>query len=110
MSKGGKVKLPSVFTEKGLYMLATILKSKQSIQATFLIIETFSKLRELSRDIRALPLVKNEAERKSLLQRSGEIMADLLEDGLEPSRSETSFELNLALVKFRHIVKKEKTK
>ncbi len=26
--KGGKVKLPSAFTEKGLYMLATILKSK----------------------------------------------------------------------------------
>ncbi|NNM58203.1 MAG: ORF6N domain-containing protein [Legionellales bacterium] len=26
---GGKVKLPAAFTEKGLYMLATILKSKQ---------------------------------------------------------------------------------
>ena len=26
-TKGGKVKLPSMFTEKGLYMLATIFKS-----------------------------------------------------------------------------------
>ncbi len=26
--KGGKVKIPNAFTEKGLYMLATILKSK----------------------------------------------------------------------------------
>ena len=26
--RGGKVKLPKAFTEKGLYMLATILKSK----------------------------------------------------------------------------------
>src|SRR3972149_8820817 len=41
--KGGKVKLPSAFTEKGLYMLATILKSPQAIQATLSIIETFSK-------------------------------------------------------------------
>lgn len=32
--KGGKVKLPSAFTEKGLYMLATILKSPQATQAT----------------------------------------------------------------------------
>ncbi len=27
--KGGKVKLPTAFTEKGLYMLATILKSQK---------------------------------------------------------------------------------
>ena len=33
---------PVVFTEKRLYMLATILKSKQAIEATFAIIETFS--------------------------------------------------------------------
>jgi hypothetical protein len=33
------------FTEKGLYMLATILRSKQATEATFLIIETFAKLR-----------------------------------------------------------------
>jgi hypothetical protein len=28
LSPGGKVKLPKVFTEKGLYMLATVLKSE----------------------------------------------------------------------------------
>ena len=38
---------PKAFTEKGLYMLATILKSKQATEATFLIIETFAKLRAL---------------------------------------------------------------
>lgn len=32
--RGGKVKLPSAFTEKGLYMLATILKSPVATQAT----------------------------------------------------------------------------
>ncbi|MEI6640246.1 MAG: ORF6N domain-containing protein, partial [Chlorobium sp.] len=40
---------PKAFTEKGLYMIATILRSKQPVDATFAIIETFSKIRELSR-------------------------------------------------------------
>ena len=41
--------LPKAFTEKGLYMLATILKSKQATKATLQIIETFSKVREFSK-------------------------------------------------------------
>ena len=49
--KGGKVKLPTAFPEKGLYMLATILKSTQAVQATLAIIETFSKIRGLSSNI-----------------------------------------------------------
>ncbi len=35
---------PWVFTEKGLYMVATILKSERATQATFTIIETFAKV------------------------------------------------------------------
>ena len=42
---------PKAFTEKGLYMLATILKSKQATQTTFLIIETFAKLRALQQTV-----------------------------------------------------------
>lgn len=37
--------LPNAFTEKGLYMLATILKSSRAIAATLAIIETFSMTR-----------------------------------------------------------------
>jgi hypothetical protein len=33
------------FTEKGLYMLATILKSPQATQTTIAIVETFAKIR-----------------------------------------------------------------
>ena len=33
-----------VFTEKGLYMLATILKSERATAVTFAIIETFAKV------------------------------------------------------------------
>ena len=35
--------LPKAFTEKGLYMLATILKSPQAVKTTIAIIETYSK-------------------------------------------------------------------
>jgi len=62
--KGGKVKLPNSFPEKGLYMLATILKSPQAVRATLAIIETFSKIRELSRNIKTLSSVKDEREQK----------------------------------------------
>ena len=43
--------MPKVFIEKGLYMLATILESKRAIEATFAIIETFTKVRYLKQEI-----------------------------------------------------------
>ena len=39
--------IPKAFTEKGLYMLATILRSDQAVEATISIIETFTQLRAL---------------------------------------------------------------
>ena len=80
LPKGGKVKLPKAFTEKGLYMLATILKSEQAIETTIAIIEAFSKLRELSRNINALSCVKDEQQKNSALQKSGDIITGLLGD------------------------------
>jgi hypothetical protein len=52
---------PTAFTEKGLYMLATILKSKRATKATIDIVEAFAKLRELTRtliDIKNKQLMK----------------------------------------------------
>ena len=74
---------PKAFTEKGLYMLATILKSKQATQATFTIIEAFAKIRELSSAIRTLSVTQDEAQQKPLMQRSGEIVAELFDDELQ---------------------------
>jgi hypothetical protein len=45
---------PKAFTEKGVYMLATILTSKEEIQTTIDIIETFAKVKELSRSIKKI--------------------------------------------------------
>jgi hypothetical protein len=60
---------PKAFPEKGLYMPATILKSPRAVQATLAIIETFSKIRELSRNIKILSNItdKNEQKRKICL-------------------------------------------
>ena len=46
--------LPKAFTEKGLYMLATILKSPKATQTTLDIVEPFAKIRELSRTVTKL--------------------------------------------------------
>ena len=100
---------PSAFTEKGLYMLATILKSPKAVQTTIAIVETFSKMRELSQTISLLPEVMEESQRKNLLQRGGEILTDVLDDNLlEVSGDETTIELNLAVMKIKHTVKREK--
>lgn len=98
---------PRAFTEKGLYMLATILKSQQALQATLSIIETFSKIRELSRSIKELSVVQDKAEQKSLMQKSGELIAEVFDDDLQTSDSETSIELNFAVLKFKHTIKKK---
>ena len=44
-------KLTKVFTERGLYMLATVLKGERARQVTFAIIETFAKVRNLKREL-----------------------------------------------------------
>ena len=47
--------LPKAFTEKGLYMLATILKSPKAVETTIAIVEAYAKLKELSRVIVEIP-------------------------------------------------------
>ena len=51
---------PTAFTEKGLYMLATILKSQRATLTTLAIVETFAKIRELSRMVVQLSETKDE--------------------------------------------------
>lgn len=43
-----------VFSEKGLYMLATVLKGKRAVQTSLAIIETYAQLRSMVRDMEAL--------------------------------------------------------
>lgn len=98
---------PKAFTEKGLYMLATILKSKQATQTTFLIIETFAKLRALQQAVASASSATG-ARKNSLLKKSGELMADLLDQDLTEMESETTLELNFAVLKLKHTTKRKK--
>ncbi|MHB8337850.1 MAG: ORF6N domain-containing protein [Ignavibacteriaceae bacterium] len=88
--------LPKAFTEKGLYMLATILKSNIATQTTLAIIETFAKIRELSRNIKDLAEIKDENKKNVILKKSGEIIAEILDDNMKVTDTETSIEINPA--------------
>jgi len=95
--------LPNAFTEKGLYMLATILKSPRAIEATLAIIDTFTMTRHLSRTMESLQTVEDGGEQqKGLLQKTGEILADIVGTNLSTANTETEIELNFAVVKIRH--------
>ena len=74
---GGVRKMPNAFTEKGLYILATVLRSPVAIETTIAIIETFTKLRQLARAMQQtnedianggeLPTAKEQKAFKSLM-------------------------------------------
>ncbi|MDO9513176.1 MAG: ORF6N domain-containing protein [Elusimicrobiota bacterium] len=100
--------LPKAFTEKGLYMLATILKSSSATATAIAIIETFAKLRKLTRNIKELSVTKNKDTQKSLMRESGGLATEIFADNLTSSESETSIELNFAVLKVKHTIKKTK--
>lgn len=100
--------LPYVFTEKGLYMVATILKSSKATEATFIIIETFAKVKELSRNINSIMKTTDETLQKELANKSNKILeeiieieADILADDEDGEIVETTpkFEFNLGFAK-----------
>ncbi|MFB9119989.1 ORF6N domain-containing protein [Bergeyella porcorum] len=102
--------LPKAFTEKGLYMLTTILKGEKATQTTLSIVETFAKIRELSRTISDLSEIKNKAEQKSLMQKSGEIISEILGEEMKTTDTETTVELNFAVLKLKHTIKRKTDK
>lgn len=95
--------MPTAFTERGLYMLATILKSKQAVQTTIAIIDTFTKVRQMARTMEALQQTEDGGEvQRTLLQKTGEILADVVGNNLATTTTETQIELNFAIVKITH--------
>lgn len=96
------------FTEKGLYMLATILKSPVATQTTIAIVETFAKFRELTRTLSRMSTTTDKMQQKSLMEKSAEIFSDLLDDSMQVTDTETTLELNLAVLKVKHTVKRNK--
>ena len=97
-----------VFTEKGLYMLSTVLKCKRAIDVTFAIIEVFTKTRYLKREIVELHKESNADNQTLRMQHFGEVISDLVMPDLETSESESVLELNFLIGKIKHTVKRVK--
>ena len=94
---------PTAFTERGLYMLATILKSKNAVKTTIAIIDTFTQVRVMARTMEDLQKAQDGEElQKKLLQKSGELMGKIIGQNLSTKAIETEIELNFAVVKIRH--------
>ncbi len=64
LKHGGRRYMPFVFTEQGIYMLATVLKSDVAIDVNIAIMRTFIKLREFSKHYNALAKQLIEIDRK----------------------------------------------
>lgn len=92
---------PHAFTEKGLYMLATILKSPMATEVTIAIVETFAKLRQVAR---AIGKVNADAEQGIMPNESEQgriqnLMGEVLSDTLPVKMRKLAFSLNLGFVK-----------
>ena len=96
---------PTAFTERGLYMLATILKSERAVNTTLAIIDTFVQVRELARTMEKLQSVNDGGDQqRSLLHRTGELLSEMVASNLRTESTETEIELNFAVVKIKHRV------
>jgi len=106
--------LPKIFTEKGLYMLATIIKSEVATETTLKIIETFANIKQLSRNLNAIDENQTKEEQLALVKESNALLEKVID--IEPVRElkddetevETKIELNLGFVKVSRVVKTKK--
>ena len=62
-NRGGTRKLPSVFTEQGVAMLSSVLRSNKAVQVNIQIMRTFTKIREM--------IITNKELRKKLEELEG---------------------------------------
>ena len=107
-NRGGKVKLPTAFTERGLYMLATILKSPKAIGTTISIINTFAQIKELTQMVYQFSKASTETQKIEIFENGTEIISDLLDNNLIVSQHETSFKIKLPFFEMTRKITKVK--
>ena len=98
--------LPKVFTERGLYMLATILKGEQAVRTTLAIIETYAEVRAMKRELLALHTEPNAKKRDSMMRHFGEALTDIVMPDLTTAETESSMEINFLIGKLKHTVRR----
>jgi phage regulator Rha-like protein len=106
VSKNSRRSTTKAFTERGLYMLATVLKGERARNVTFTIIETFFKVRSLKRELLELHQETDKEVQKTKIQHFGEVLSDIVMPDLQTSETESSLEINFFLGKIKHTVKR----
>ena len=100
--------LPQAFTEKGLYMLATILKSPIATQTTLAIENTFAEVRELKNRILEVHDASLQEEKNIGMKRIGDILANLIMPDLETTETQSSLEFNFVIGKLKHSITRQR--
>lgn len=100
--------LPKAFTERGLYMLATILKSSVATQTTLAIVNTFAEVRELRHRLIEIHDTESDAAKHVGMKRIGDILADLIMPELETTETQSSLEFNFVIGKLKHSVTRQR--
>jgi hypothetical protein len=108
--RGSNIKyMPHVFTERGLYMLATILKGERAVRTSLAIVETYAQVREMVQNMEALQDLKDGSPvQAAQLAKTGHKLAALIGDTLSTESTKTTIELNLAVLKITHEVTRTK--
>lgn len=94
------------FTERGLYMLSTILKGERARAVSFAIIETFAQIRELKRELLGMHKETDRDKQRAMIQHFGEVLTDVVMPDLQTSETESSLEINFFIGKLKHTVKR----
>ena len=98
-------------------MLATILTSEKAVATTLNIIETFAKIKRLSRNINDIMKTTDKSKQQELAQKSNKLLEEIIE--IEPDvladdedgelvETTTKFEFNLGFAKVSRSIKKIK--
>lgn len=83
-AKMGLRRRPYAFTEQGVAMLSSVLKSKRAVQVNIQIIRTFTKLREILASNQAMRLKIEEMDNQ--IQSVYTLLKRLVNEGTEPKR------------------------
>ena len=98
------------FTSKGLYMLATCLRSDRAADATVAIVETFDKVQTLKQELLELHSETDKEKQTSKIKHFGDVLTDIVMPDLQTSETESSLEINFFIGKIKHTVKRVRKK
>jgi hypothetical protein len=82
--------VPIAITEKGLYMLATILKSNKATETGIAIVEAFANLRSLKQQLHDINLTDDPMVQNFAVKKTGEVLSELLGNDLTMNNTETT--------------------